>query len=41
MTDKKLLTPEEVCNVLGIKMSKFRSAIFKNQIPYIGIFLDC
>lgn len=33
----KLLTPEEVCIKLDIKMSKFRSAVFKKEIPVIRI----
>lgn len=33
----KLLTPEEVCGLLGIKMSKFRSAVFKKELPVIRI----
>lgn len=33
----KLLTPEEVCRFLGIKMSKFRSAVFKKELPVIRI----
>lgn len=37
MTDKRLLTPEEVCTLLGIKMSKFRSAVFKKQIPVVKL----
>ena len=33
----KLLTPNEVCTFLGIKMSKFRSAVFKKELPVIRI----
>ena len=37
MNDQKLLTPQEVCELLGIKMSKLRSAIFRREIPIIKI----
>ncbi len=37
MKDQKLLTPQEVCELLGIKMSKLRSAIFRREIPIIKI----
>lgn len=37
MQNQKLLTPTEVCELLGIKMSKFRSAIFKKEIPIIKV----
>ncbi len=37
MKDQKLLTPQEVCELLGIKMSKFRSAIFRREIPIFKI----
>lgn len=34
---KQLLTPNEVCTILQITMSKFRHAVFKKQIPVIRI----
>lgn len=37
MNNQKLLTPQEVCELLGIKMSKFRSVIFRKEIPIIKI----
>lgn len=37
MSTEKLLTPLEVCNLLGIRMSKFRSAVFKRELPIIKI----
>ena len=37
MSHQKLLTPNEVCSILGIRMSKFRSAVFKKEIPIIKI----
>ena len=33
----KLLTPQEVCTCRGIKMSKFRSAVFKKELKVIRI----
>lgn len=34
---EKLLTPQEACQFLSIKMTKFRNAVFKKEIPYIKI----
>lgn len=33
----KLLTSEEVAEWLNLKMSKLRSMVFKNEIPYLKV----
>lgn len=33
----EILTPEEICKILKIKMSKFRSSVFQGQLPVIRL----
>ena len=35
--DKKLLTIEEVAEILNVKVSWVRSAIFRREIPYVKV----
>jgi len=35
--EKALLTPNQVCTILNIRMSKFRSMIFRNELPVIRL----
>ncbi len=35
--EKKLLTIEEAANLLSIKVSRLRTAIFRREIPFIKI----